>query len=178
MSASASSSAGRLSTFAALGAVFGVAVLTFVIAWLAFPGQNHYGALLVIGALALVYAVLSYFVRAFAVDPTPLRAASWGFYGLGAAVLLLAITVDAPPGTGIIAQLVGVIVVLIVLFVGFAGAAWRGRATASDRSRADRQAAWRQQPVASAFSYSTANPPAVGPPPVAAAPPPPPGGHA
>lgn len=160
-----------------MGAVFGVAILTFVVAWLALPGQNHYAALLLIGALALVYAIVSYFARALTSDPTPLRAASWGFYGLGAAVLLLAITADAPPGTSIVVQLVGVIVVLIVLFVGFAGAAWRGRATASDRDRAQKQEAWRQQPAASAFSYSTATPPAVGPPPGAATPPPPTGGR-
>jgi hypothetical protein len=169
--------AGRIPTLAAMGSLFAVAILTFVIVWLAFPGQNHYGALIDIGILALIYSLLTYLVRAFTVDPTPLQAAGWGLYGLGAAVLILAVVFDAPPGSNIVGQLIGVIVVLIVLFVGFLGAAWRGRTNASDRARAQGREAWRQQPVGSAFSYSTANPPAVGPPPAAGSPPTGPGGH-
>jgi hypothetical protein len=169
--------AGRIPTIVAMGSIFGIAVITFVIAWLASPGQNHYGALILIGILALIYSLLTYLVRAFTIDPTPLQGAGWGFYGLGAAVLILAVVFDAPPGSSIIGQLLGVIVVLIVLFVGFLGAAWRSRTNASDRNRAQGREAWRQQPVSSAFSYGTANPPAVGTPPAAGSPPSGPGGH-
>ncbi|MCI4334872.1 MAG: hypothetical protein L3K04_04530 [Thermoplasmata archaeon] len=167
---------GRIPAAAAMAIVAAIAVISFIAVWLAFPGQNHFTALIGIGILALLYSVVSYFAQALTASPAPLRAAGWGLFGMGGAVLLLAIVLDVPSGTDVIWQLLGAVLVLVVLLIGFTGAAWRGRALGADRRREQNQAAWRSRPAASAFGYSSANPPAVAPPPTAGSPPPGPGG--
>jgi hypothetical protein len=164
---------GRLSGAVALVIMAALAAITFIVLWLVFPNNGHYTALIAIGALALVYALITYPLQAFTSDPTPVRAAGWGLFGMGGAVLLLTILLDAPAGSSIVSQLVGTFLVLIVLLIGFVGAAWRGRARAADTSRQKSQESWRQKPVTSAFSYSSANPPAIAPPPPPPGAPPP-----
>ncbi|MCI4363526.1 MAG: hypothetical protein L3K13_04390 [Thermoplasmata archaeon] len=164
--------AGRLSGAVALGIIVVLAAIVFFALWLAFPNDGHFAGLLAIGALALVFAFLTYFLQAFTSDPNPVRAAGWGLFGMGGAVLLLTLLLDAPASVSTGAKLAGVAIVLVVLLFGFLGAAWRGRTRATETNRQRAQASWRQKPVSSAFSYSSAQPPAVAPPPPPGTPPP------
>ncbi|MCI4345505.1 MAG: hypothetical protein L3K07_01935 [Thermoplasmata archaeon] len=164
---------GRLSGAVALVIIVVLAAIVFLAVWLAFPNDGHFVGLLAIGVLALVLALLTYFLQAAASDPNPVRAAGWGLFGMGGAILLLTILLDAPASVSTGSKLAGVFVVLVALAIGFLGAAWRGRTRATETNRQQSQASWRQKPVTSAFSYSSANPPAVAPPPPPPGTPPP-----
>ena len=156
------------------------AALVFYAIYLAFPAQSHYGALLIIGVLALLLALASYLAESFSRDPQAQRSLAWGFFGMGFTVLLL--TLGLGPSYGItspLAALEGLIVVFVLLAVTIALIVWRVRALAATQAREAPRQAWRNEPAPSAFSYAAANSPSVpstAPPPADGPSPPPSGG--
>lgn len=155
-----------------------IATLIFVGIYLAFPQNSHYGALLLIGVIALLFCLITYFAEAFSRDPTAQRSLAWGFFGMGFAVLFLSLGLGPTYGViGVIAAIEGLIVVLALLFIAVGFVAWRGRSARATANQEVARSAWRQEPAPNAFSYATANSPSV--PSTAPAPPasnsPPPG---
>ncbi len=153
-----------------------IAALVFALTYISFPANAHYSALLIIGILALIFALGSYLAESISRDPRAQRSLAWGFFGMGFAVLLLSIGLGPTYGVSSTSQaLEGLIVVLAVLFVTVGLIAWRVRAVQATENQQVPRAAWRNEPAPSAFSYAAANSPSV---PATAPPPgtPPPGG--
>ncbi len=147
-----------------------IAALLFFGLYIAFPQNSHYYALIYIGALALVFALVSYLAESFSRQPSAQRSLAWGFFGMGFAVLFLSLGLG--PYYNVISQLEaieGLVLVLVVLFASVAGIRWRGRAVRATENQQVPRAAWRSEPAPSAFSYATASSPSV----PATAPPPP-----
>jgi len=146
-----------------------VAALVFLLVYLAFPANDHYAALLIIGILALIFALGSYLAESLSRDPSAQRSLAWGFFGMGFAVLLLSTGLGPLYGvTSTVQALEGLIVVIVVLIVAVALIAWRIRAVQATANQQVPREAWRKEPAPSAFSYAAANSPTV---PVTAPPP-------
>ncbi|MCI4349606.1 MAG: hypothetical protein L3J93_05260 [Thermoplasmata archaeon] len=125
------------------------------------PSDQHVPALLEMGILSLVFALLAYFGRAFTHQPRFPQAISWGFTGLGFGLLLLTLGL-APSGTIEGLQRVGgFLVVLIALAVVLLFAVWGARGAASEASRGAERARWASQPAPNALNYAAAAPPAT-----------------
>jgi hypothetical protein len=156
-----------------------VAAILLVVGVLLFYGiylvvTNHFYALLTIGIVAVVFALVAYLAESISRQPSVQRAAAWGFYGMGFAVLLL--TIGLNPGTTLTAgwQITGLIIVLVLLAASIAGVGWRYRSTASEQSRQTERTTWESKSPPSAFSYTTGgptNPPVPTPPPTGGSPP-------
>jgi len=149
---------------AVLTALFLVlAVVVFLLVYYAFPADQHYTALLLIGVISLIFALGCYLAESFSRSPTYQRSLAWGFFGMGFAVLFL--TVGLGPyyisAITVVEQLVGLVVLIVVLIVAVALIAWRGRAVRATENQQIPRAAWRNEPAPSAFSYATANSPSV-----------------
>jgi MFS family permease len=138
------------------------AALLFLLIYVALPAQQHYGALLLIGVVALVFSLGSYLAESFSRDPAAQRSLAWGFFGLGFAVLFL--TIGLGPSYGLLSttwMLLGLLLTVIALIVAVALIAWRGRAVRRTANRELPRQAWRNEPAPSAFSYAAANSPSV-----------------
>src|SRR5271157_1521722 len=116
-----------------------VAILLFIAIYFALPDNQHYGALLLIGVLSLVFALACYFAEALSREPTSQRSLAWGFFGMGFTVLVLT----------------------VVLAIAVAFIVWRTRAVRATENQMVSRAAWRNEPAPSAFTYGTANSPSV-----------------
>jgi hypothetical protein len=154
-----------------------VAAILFFLIYLALPGSQHFGALLWIGILSLVFAIGCYLAESVSRDPSAQRSLAWAFFGLGFAVLYL--TIGLAPSYGVALgtwQLIGILLTTIALAVAIGLVAWRIRAVQATKVQESVREQWRERPAPSAFSYAAANSPAV---PATAAPPPsPPSGSA
>lgn len=139
-----------------------VAALLFLVLYVALPGNDHVGALLLIGVVALVFALVAYLGQAFSGAPAAARSISWGFAGLGFGLLFLTLGLAPASTIPFVNRVVGLIVVLLVLAVAVAGAAWRARSRASDAQRATEHAAWASRAPVNALDYASAGPPASG----------------
>lgn len=151
-----------------------LAVVVFLLIYTAFPANQHYTALLLIGVVSLIFALGSYLIESASRNPSYQRSLAWGFFGMGFAVLFL--TVGLGPYysiTSTIAALEGLVILLVVLIVTVALIAWRVRAVRATENLQVPRAAWRSETAPSAFSYATANAPSV---PTTAPPPAPPPG--
>lgn len=149
-----------------------IASLLFFTIYVSLPANDHYGALLLIGILALLFALASYLAESLSREPTAQRSLAWGFFGMGFATLLLSIGLG--PTYGIVSMgqaLEGLLVVLIVLTISVGLILWRLRAVKATEGQMVSRGAWRNEPAPSAFSYATANGPSV---PTTAPPQPPP----
>ncbi|MCI4349681.1 MAG: hypothetical protein L3J93_05645, partial [Thermoplasmata archaeon] len=71
-----------------VGVFLAISVLLFLAIWFAVPQYNHYLSLTIIGFLSLVFAVVCYFGQAITTTGGALRALSWGYLGLGFALLI------------------------------------------------------------------------------------------
>jgi hypothetical protein len=139
---------------------FAVAALLFFAIYVSLPADAHFGALILIGSLALVFALLCYIFEFASRDPAAQRSLSYGFAGMGFATLFLSIGLG--PSYGVEStgnMLLGLIVMFIVLGITVALVMWRVRAVAADAPREAARQAWRQEQPVSAFSYTTANSP-------------------
>jgi hypothetical protein len=139
-----------------------VAALVFLLCYVSFPANSHYTGLILIGILALLFALGCYLMEAFSRQPTAQRSLAWGFFGMGFAVLFLSIGLG--PSYGAISttySLIGLIVVLVVLIVTVALIGWRIRAVQATENQQIPREAWRNEPAPSAFSYAAANSPSV-----------------
>jgi MFS family permease len=140
-----------------------IAVVLFLFLYYAFPSDQHYTALLLIGVFSLIFAVGCYLAESFSRDPSYQRSLAWGFFGMGFAVLFL--TVGLGPyyisGITVVEQLAGLLVLLVVLIVSVFLIGWRTRALRATENQQIPRAAWRNEPAPSAFSYAAANSPSV-----------------
>jgi len=140
-----------------------LAAVVFLLLYYAFPSDQHYTALLLIGIVAVIFALGCYLAESFSRDPTYQRLLAWGFFGMGFAVLFL--TVGLGPfyvsSITVVDQLIGLVVLIVVLIVSVALIAWRGRAVRATENQQIPRAAWRNEPAPSAFSYATANSPSI-----------------
>jgi len=149
---------------ALLTALFVVlAAVVFLLIYYAFPANQHYLGLLVIGVVSLIFAIGCYLAESFSRDPSYQRSLAWGFFGMGFAVLFL--TVGLGPyyvsGITVVEQLAGLVILIVVLIVSVALIAWRVRALRATENQQVPRAAWRSETAPSAFSYAAANSPSV-----------------
>lgn len=149
-----------------------LAAVLFALFYYAFPQNQHYTALLLIGSVCLVFALGSYLAESFSRDPSYQRSLAWGFFGMGFAVLFL--TVGLAPyygisGATVVGALTGLVILLVVLIVTVFLIGWRVRAVRATENLQVPRAAWRSESAPSAFSYAAANAPSV---PTTAPPPP------
>jgi hypothetical protein len=167
---------------AALGILLlAIAVLAFVGIYLALPGQGHFYALVWIGILALIMAAASYVGSSLTRDPSAVRLATFGFLGMGFAILLLTIAVGPdnpllPSGQSTSIGQIAWLIVLLVLLVGVVfGARWRANEMGRQNRRSEQRTEWGQSTPKSAFEYAAAQttsaPPAASPPAPTSSPP-------
>ena len=139
------------------------AVVVFLLIYYAFPADQHYTGLLLIGVVSLIFAIGCYLAESVSRDPSYQRSLAWGFFGMGFAVLFL--TVGLGPyyisGITVVEQLAGLLIILVVLIVSVFLIAWRVRAVRATENQQIPRAAWRNEPAPSAFSYATAQSPSV-----------------
>jgi MFS family permease len=144
-----------------LGALLlAAAAILFYLVYAAFPAHDHFGGLLGIGILSLVFALGTYFAEALSREPVTQRAISWAFFGLGFAVLFLTIAIG--PTYGALTafwQLLGLLLTIVVLIVAVALISWRTAALRRTAQRMVSRKAWEEEPAPSAFSYATARSP-------------------
>jgi hypothetical protein len=141
-----------------------IAVVVFFAVYLAFPGPSgtHYDALLIIGILAVVLAVVSYLAESFSRDPTAQRSLAWAFFGMGFATLFLAVGLGPSYGITTFLQAVeGLIVVAVFFAIAVALIVWRIRSVQATQTEMRSRDAWKHEPTPSAFSYAAANSPSV-----------------
>ncbi|MGA8665228.1 MAG: hypothetical protein WB809_09270 [Thermoplasmata archaeon] len=139
-----------------------VAALVFLLVYVSFPAQQHFGALLIIGSLALVFGLASYLAESASRDPAAQRSLAWAFGGMGFATLFLSVGLGNYYGVeSFTGMLEGLIVLVILVAITAGGIMWRTRSVSAVQHRENARATWRQETPASAFSYSAANSPSV-----------------
>ncbi|HTP53820.1 MAG TPA: hypothetical protein VML94_02500 [Thermoplasmata archaeon] len=144
------------------GLFVAIAAVLFLLIYVALPQHQHYDALILIGVVALVFAIGSYFAESLSRQPSAQRSLAWGFFGMGFAVLFLSIGLGPYYNLeSTVYMLIGLLLTLIALIVAVAGIAWRGRALRRTANRELPRQAWRNEPAPSAFSYAAANAPSV-----------------
>ena len=143
------------------GVLFGivmlaVAALLFVGIYVALPQNDHFFGLVTIGILSLVFAVASYFGSALSREPGMARLATYGFLGMGFAVLLLTISLAPGNPLTLVAQLIGLVFVLLALAAVIGFAWWRAGTQGREAQRVQRRQEWAASPPPSAFDYAAA----------------------
>jgi hypothetical protein len=167
---------GRIAPVVLAGLLGFVAFLLFLGVYLALPGFNHFYALVTIGVLALLFAIVSYFTQALSADSALQRAFSWGFAAMGFALLYLSVLLPLNTGITFLGQLTALIVLTLFLIIWIVGIGWGLRSRGAMTQRSVQREAWASHPPPSAFSYgsspSAAPPAPAGP---SGSPSPPPG---
>jgi len=160
-----------------LAALFVVAAaLIFLFTYYAVTVDQHFWALIIIGFLALLFSLVSYLAESFSRDPSLQRAAAWGFFGMGFAVLFLTVGLGSTYGVlGATTQLLDLAILVVMLFIAVVLIRWRGRAVRATENQMVSRDAWRRETAPSAFDYAAAKSPSVPTtaPPVTQNPPPP-----
>jgi hypothetical protein len=153
---------GRWSAIVLTALFLAVGVILFTLIYLSFPANQHFTALITIGILSLVFAVLCYLAESLSRDPVSQRSLAWGFFGMGFTVLLL--TIGLGPYYGVLspfAQLYGLLFTILALAVALALITWRTRSLRATANLEAARGAWRNEPTPSAFSYAAAQSPSV-----------------
>ncbi len=141
------------------------ALILFLAIYFALPQDNHYLALSTIGSVSLVFALVSYFGRAFTLAGALLQNMSWGFAGLGFALIVGSLLLGGS-FIGLVLELVYLFFTVILIGAWAFLVVWRrGTQQTSQRLEAHRQG-WRASTPASAFDYTTARPNTPAPAPV------------
>jgi hypothetical protein len=168
---SAGSSIGRTVSGVLFGAVVVVlaAVLFFTI-WLFESPSNPFNALLTIGTVALIFALVCYLLQALVSRPILARAASWGFLAMGFTVVFATVAIYPYASVGNLSRLYIGVAYLFVLAVALFGFYWRAGELHAESRRKEHRQDWVAQPSASAFDYTAARPANVPPPPSVNAP--------
>ncbi|MCI4358902.1 MAG: hypothetical protein L3J95_00515 [Thermoplasmata archaeon] len=135
-----------------------IAAIVFLLVYLGLPGNDHVGALLSIGVLSLVFALVTYFGQSLSSSAGPIEAVSWGFTGLGFGLLLLTLGFAPASTMSFTGRLLGFLVVLIGLALVIVIAGWRWRGRALDTARAAEHTAWTRRPPTNALDYPAAGP--------------------
>ncbi|MCI4370528.1 MAG: hypothetical protein L3J81_04270 [Thermoplasmata archaeon] len=141
---------------AIVGILVLVAALLFAAVYLFLPGNQHFYGLLTIGILSLVFALGCYLAQSIAPNPVVPRALSWGFAGLGFALLFGTVAINPGSTLSSLGQILTLVVVLLFLAVTLVGAYWRTWTVASARTRVERREAFQSQPPRSALEYAAA----------------------
>lgn len=140
-------------------ALAAAAALVFVLIWLILPQDNHYLALATIGVLSLFLALGTTIGRAFTRADLGLKMLSWGFVGLGFALLIGSLVLAGSQSIiGTVFELVGLVLVVLLLAIVAGLAAWGSGSAMMAQRREMRREAWKASPPASAFDYTTARP--------------------
>jgi hypothetical protein len=148
---------------AVLGALFVVvAALLFYALYVAFPQNHEFGALLLIGSIALVFALGCYLSESVSRDPAAQRSLAWAFLAMGFATLFLSVGLGPTYGVeSTLGMLTGLILLVVLLMITIALIVWRTRAVQTTAHQEVARKAWQAEAPVSAFSYSTANSPSV-----------------
>jgi hypothetical protein len=165
----------RISGAAFAGVMLVAAGLVFYLEWLLGSPTSAFTALLGIGVLALVFALVAYVLQAMVQQPILARATSWGFLAMGFTVLFVTVGLYPDEAYSSTARLEYALLFLALLAISLLGIYWRSGALAQEAQRGEARARWQAQPPTSAFDYAAARPANVPPPNVADAPGAPPG---
>lgn len=133
------------------------AIVLFLAIWFALPQDNHYLALATIGSVSLLFAIVSYLGRAFVRAGGVLQSLSWGFAGLGFALIVGSLVVGSSVLGTVLALLYLFVVVILVGAWAFL-VVWRRGSLAATQRVETRREAWRESAPRSAFEYTTARP--------------------
>jgi MFS family permease len=155
---------GTTSSALLTGLFLGLAVLLFALIYLIFPANQHYGALLTIGVLSIVFALASYLAESLSREPSAQRSLAWGFFGMGFTVLYLSVGLAvfySVSGVSVLGAFIGIIVITVFLVIAVVGIIWRIRAVRATQNQMVSRASWQREPAPSAFSYGAANSPSV-----------------
>ena len=139
-----------------VGAFAIIAAVLFAAIYLALPESSHFYSLVGIGILALVFALGAYLAQALTPDPAIARALSWGFAGLGFALLIGTLLLNPGAVLSTVGQLLLLVMVGLILLGTLAGAAWRFRTVATETARQERRVGWQTNPPPSALDYKAA----------------------
>ncbi|MGI0139929.1 MAG: hypothetical protein ACREBT_02090 [Thermoplasmata archaeon] len=151
------------------------AALLFTGIYLVWPQNGHAFALILIGIVGVIFAVVAYLLQSTSSDGSFQRGAAWGFYAFGFAVLLLTFGLNPSGYLSLAWQYISIVLTLVILAASIALIAWRYRSVAEVAPREAERAAWRESTPPSAFDYSTAHAPSApvtAPSPVTKGPPP------
>lgn len=158
-------SSGTSARGTSLGAIVAVVTLAaasallFLLIWFVLPEDDHYLALATIGILSLFFALGTTVGRAFSHADLALKMLSWGYVGLGFALLIGSLVIAGSMSfIGLVFELVGLVLVVVLMGIVAGLAVWgSGSARATQRREMQRQA-WKASTPASAFDYTTARP--------------------
>jgi hypothetical protein len=157
--------------------ILAASVLLFVAIWFALPQYSHYLALATIGIVSLFFALITSVGRAFTRAGGTLKSLSWGYAGLGFALLVGSLVLAGSASIiGVVLELTLLVIVVVLIGIVAGLAAWGAGSARTAQQREMRREAWRASNPRSAFDYTTARPniPAT-PPPDETAPTAPPG---
>jgi MFS family permease len=140
-------------------AIAAATVLLFIAIWFAIPQYNHYLALAWIGILSLVFSLVTSILRAFTRAASALKALSFGYAGLGFALLVGSLVLAGSMSIiNVVLELVGLVIVVVLIGIVAGLAVWGAGSAQMAQRREMRREAWRASTPRSAFDYSTARP--------------------
>jgi peptidoglycan/LPS O-acetylase OafA/YrhL len=155
-----------------------IAALVLFLIWFLEEPSSAFWALLAIGWVALVFALVAYLLESAVANPVVGRAASYGFSAMGFTVLAITIGIYPDAAVPTLWRIELALVLLVALGIAALGFYWRSGSLAHDEAREVARAEWRAQPTVSAFDYAAAKAPSVPPPRSPGGPSsPPPGGN-
>lgn len=139
------------------------AAILFIGIFLVFPGSGHAFALLLIGILGVIFAVIAYLLESVSreKEPTYQRATAWAFYAFGFAVVLLTLGLNPTGYLTTLYQVLGLVITLVLLAGSIALISWRYRTVEEVPPEEKQRAQWRATPPTSALDYGTAKLPAA-----------------
>jgi hypothetical protein len=138
------------------------AALLFTLIYITVPQNHEFTALLLIGVVALFFALACYLAESASRDPAAQRSLAWGFLAMGFATLFLSVglgptyNVESVPS-----MLFGLLLLVILLAVSIALIFWRARSLQQVAHQEVAREAWRSESPVSAFSYASAHSPSV-----------------
>jgi MFS family permease len=140
-------------------ALAAASVLLFVLIWFAVIGYHHDLALATIGIVSLVFALVSTIGRAFTRGGNALRSLSWGYAGLGFALLIGSLVLAGSMSLiSVVLELTGLVIVVALLGIVAGLAVWGAGSARMTQQREMRREAWQASNPRSAFDYTTARP--------------------
>jgi hypothetical protein len=151
-----------------VAAFLAVIVLLFALVYVAV--RPIFNALIDMGVIALVLALVAYLFQSFSRDPIVQRSLGWGLGAMGFVLLLFTIWLEpASPALSLTVQIASTLVVAVVFLGAAVLAVWRTRSVSSTQRREEHRAQWDRSAPPSAFEYAAAHAPGtsgVGSPPI------------
>jgi O-antigen/teichoic acid export membrane protein len=139
--------------------ILAASILLFVAIWFALPQYSHYLALATIGIVSLIFALVTSLGRAFTRDGGSFKSLSWGYAGLGFALLVGSVVLAGSASIlGVVLELTLLVIVVVVIGIVAGLAAWGSGSARMAQQREMQREAWRASTPPSAFDYTTARP--------------------